>query len=301
MMAAKLPEALRGEMRFNESMARHTTWRVGGPAQRYYMPADVDDLSVLLSQLDENEPLVWLGLGSNILVSDAGIKGTVIATSGLLNEMERVAPRRLRVESGVACAKVAKFCARNDLLGVEFLAGIPGTMGGALAMNAGAFGGEIWQYVSAVEVMDRKGRVKIRQASEFSVGYRSVKGRVDEWFIAAYLELKAGDGAGAAKKIKSLLEHRGRTQPTGYPTCGSVFRNPENDFSGRLIEACGLKGYCIGGACISEKHANFIVNTGSARAADILALIKMAARSVEKKFGVVLKPEVKFVGDGHDL
>ena len=301
MMAAMVLNSLRGEMRLNESMARHTTWRVGGPAERYYMPADVSDLSLLLSQLDENETLVWLGLGSNVLVSDEGIRGTVIATSGMLNEMAMLAPLRLRVESGVACAKVAKFCARNDLLGVEFLAGIPGTMGGALAMNAGAFGGEIWEYVTAVEVIDREGQVKLRQASEFSVGYRRVDGCDDEWFIAAHLELKSGDGVKAAQHIKKLLERRGQTQPTGCPTCGSVFRNPENDFAGRLIEASDLKGYCIGGACISEKHANFIVNTGTASASDILALIKKVSLTVEQKFGVLLEPEVKLLGDGHEL
>ena len=297
MMAAMDQASWRGELRRNEPMSRHTTWRVGGPAERFYMPADVEDLALFLSQEVEGQSIVWLGLGSNVLVSDAGVQGTVIATSGLLNNMSLVEPQRLRVEAGVACAKVAKFGAKNDLIGVEFLAGIPGTMGGALAMNAGAFGGETWEYVAAVETMDARGQIKLRQAEEFRVAYRSVDGLNGEWFIAAYLDLTPGDGALATQRIKKLLERRGQTQPTGCPTCGSVFRNPEGDYAGRLIEACGLKGHCVGGACISEKHANFIVNTGSACAAEIYELINKAASEVKQKFGVVLEPEVKLIGD----
>ena len=297
MMAAMDTHSLRGELRLNELMSRHTTWRVGGPAERYYMPADVHDLSEFLSQLDEGEPLTWFGLGSNVLVADEGIKGTVIATSGLLNEMSLLDEQSVRVEAGVACAKVAKFCARNDLQGVEFLAGIPGAMGGALAMNAGAFGGEIWEYVSAVETMDCTGQIRLRQADEFTVGYRSVKGLNGEWFVSAILELTPGDGSEATSNIKKLLERRNQTQPTGCPTCGSVFRNPEDDYAGRLIEACGLKGTCEGGACISEKHANFIVNTGAATAQDIYTLIHRAAQAVKERFDVELEPEVRMVGD----
>ena len=297
MMAAMDTHSLRGELRLNELMSRHTTWRVGGPAERYYMPADVHDLSEFLSQLDEGEPLTWFGLGSNVLVADEGIKGTVIATSGLLNEMSLLDEQSVRVEAGVACAKVAKFCARNDLQGVEFLAGIPGAMGGALAMNAGAFGGEIWEYVSAVETMDCTGQIRLRQADEFTVGYRSVKGLNGEWFVSAILELAPGDGSEATSNIKKLLERRNQTQPTGCPTCGSVFRNPEGDYAGRLIEACGLKGTCEGGACISEKHANFIVNTGTATAQDIYTLIHRAAQAVKERFDVELEPEVRMIGD----
>lgn len=298
MMAAAMLPSLRGELRTDEVLARYTTWRVGGKAERIYFPADVADLAEFLAQLDAKEPLTWLGLGSNVLVSDAGIKGTVIATSGLLNEMDMLDQNTLRVEAGVACAKVAKHCARNDLVGVEFLAGIPGTMGGALAMNAGAFGGEIWEYIAAVETMQRSGEIRLRQASEFTVGYRSVNGlNQGEWFIAAHLALKSGNGAEAAMRIKQLLERRNQTQPTGSPTCGSVFRNPPGDYAGRLIEASGLKGVCIGGACISEKHANFIVNTGAATAADIFALMQKAQQTVKEKFGVTLEPEVRVLGD----
>ena len=298
MMAAMEHTTLRGKLRFNESMARHTTWRVGGEAEKFYLPADVQDLAIFLSQVDENESVVWLGLGSNVLVSDQGIRGTVISTSGLLNEMDLIEPNCLRVEAGVACAKVAKFSAKHDLLGVEFLAGIPGTMGGALAMNAGAFGGETWTYVRAVETINAQGKIQRREAHEFSVGYRSVEGlEKNEWFVAAYLDLSPGDGEQATQHIKKLLERRGQTQPTGCPTCGSVFRNPEGDFAGRLIEACGLKDYCIGGACISDKHANFIVNTGDATANDIYRLIHEAAVKVKQQFDVDLVPEVKFIGE----
>ncbi|MES9962877.1 MAG: UDP-N-acetylmuramate dehydrogenase [Candidatus Sedimenticola sp. 20ELBAFRAG] len=288
---------LRGELRFDEPLALHTTWRVGGPARRFYRPADSDDLLLFLSRLPEQEPLLWLGLGSNLLVRDGGFDGTVIATQGRLEGVTLVAGNRLRVEAGVACAKVARFAAREGLCGAGFLAGIPGTMGGALAMNAGAFGGETWKLVTEVEMVDRHGRVHLRKPGEFEIGYRHVAGPEGEWFLAALIELEPGDVEAGQQAIRSLLERRAATQPTGLPSCGSVFRNPEGDHAARLIESAGLKGTTIGGAVVSEKHANFIINTGAATAADIERLIELVQERVEAQSGIRLRTEVHMVGE----
>lgn len=281
----------------DEPMSRHTSWRVGGPADRYYRPADADDLAVFLQQLDTKEPLTWLGLGSNLLVRDGGIRGTVIALSGLLNKIEQLDDTHVRAEAGVSCAKVARFATRNNLENAEFLAGIPGTMGGALAMNAGAFGGETWRIVESVETIDRLGQRHVRDSHDYEIGYRSVKGVENEWFIACTLKLIEGDGEAAHQRIKALLAKRGETQPTSQPSCGSVFRNPEGDHAARLIEACGLKEMCIGGACVSGKHANFIINTGDATAADIEALIEKVSETVAAQQGVQLLREVHIIGE----
>ncbi len=286
----------RGTLRLKEPMARHTSWRVGGPAERFYEPASVADLAAFLAELPADEPLFWMGLGSNLLVRDGGMPGTVIMTSGLLNGLERVGEQRVRAEAGVACAKVARFAARAGLKGAEFLAGIPGTTGGALAMNAGAFGGETWTVVERVETLDRAGGQHERAPEDYRIGYRQVSGQPDEWFIAAHLRLERGDITESSRRIRDLLKRRSDTQPMGQASCGSVFRNPPGDFAARLIEVSGLKGRCIGRACVSQKHANFIVNTGGAMAADIENLIREVADTVERLHGVRLVPEVKIVG-----
>jgi len=296
-MAALHQTGWQGELLENEPMARHTTWRVGGPADRYYRPVDVDDLAVFLAELPADEPLFWLGLGSNLLVRDGGIRGTVISTSGLLNDISQLDATTVRAEAGVSCAKVARFAARLDLVGAEFLAGIPGTLGGALAMNAGAFGGETWNIVAQVETLSRDGQRHVRTASEYAVSYRHVEGPQGEWFVAANLTLESGDGKQAQANIKQLLAKRGATQPTSQPSCGSVFRNPEGDHAARLVESCGLKGRCIGGACVSDKHANFIINTGDATAADIENLVNKVADTVRQQTGIELQREVHIIGE----
>ena len=288
---------LRGNLLLDEPMSRHTSWRIGGPADRYYQPADIDDLAQFLQQLPEGEPIFWLGLGSNLLVRDGGIRGTVIATSGVVNGLQQINEYSIRAEAGVACAKVARFSARAGLTGAEFLAGIPGTMGGALAMNAGAFGGETWDIVTSVETLDQKGQRHKRSPDEYIITYRHVSGPANEWFVAAELQLTKGDVEVGQARIKELLARRSDTQPTQQPNAGSVFRNPENDFAARLIEACGLKGTCQGTACVSEKHANFIVNKGGASAADVETLIERVASTVEEQQGVSLKREVHIVGE----
>ncbi|MES9988412.1 MAG: UDP-N-acetylmuramate dehydrogenase [Candidatus Thiodiazotropha endolucinida] len=296
-MPALNQQSLRGEMRFDEPLSRHTTWRVGGPVSCFYRPADREDLVRFLHQLDSDEPLFWLGLGSNLLVRDGGFKGTVIATKGSLAASEWRSDRLLYAESGIACAKVARIAARAGLCGVEFLAGIPGTLGGALAMNAGAFGGETWERVVRVETIDRFGEVRSRLPEDFEIAYRQVRGPSGEWFLAAELEMEAGDVDAAQRRIRQLLERRAATQPTSQPSCGSVFRNPPGDFAARLIEAAGLKGRRLGGAQVSEKHANFIINTGDATARDIEMLIAEVQREVAAQSGIELTTEVHRIGD----
>lgn len=287
----------KGRLLEHEKLAKYTSWRVGGPADRLYIPQDRQDLIDFIKALPESEPLFWMGLGSNLLVRDGGIRGTVINTKGRLKEMCLTGDGSVYVEAGVPCAHVARFCGERGLIGAEFLAGIPGTMGGALKMNAGAFGGETWAIVKSVEMLDSAGNVTDRKPQNFIVGYRSVKGFDNEWFLSCLLTLQPGDTAASQDKIKGLLEKRGATQPTNQPSCGSVFKNPEGDYAARLIEQTGLKGYAIGGACVSEKHANFIVNTGNATASDIEALIHYVQEQVKQQQGVVLQTEVCMVGE----
>jgi UDP-N-acetylmuramate dehydrogenase len=287
----------KGRLLCNEPLAKYTSWRVGGAADQLYIPFDKQDLCEFIKNLPRDEPIFWMGLGSNLLVRDGGIRGTVINTKGRLKDMRINDDGSVYVEAGVPCAHVARFCAENGLADAEFLAGIPGTMGGALKMNAGAFGGETWRIVKNVEMLNVTGDVTLRDPKEFSISYRSVKSANNEWFLSANLVLEPGDSATSIQKIKALLETRAKTQPTNQPSCGSVFKNPEGDFAARLIEVTKLKGYSIGGACVSEKHANFIVNTGNATATDIENLIKYVKRRVQYIHGVELQTEVCMIGE----
>ncbi|MDH5765639.1 MAG: UDP-N-acetylmuramate dehydrogenase [Gammaproteobacteria bacterium] len=288
---------LRGEMKFNEPMSKHTSWRIGGNADKFYTPLDDKDLAELLVSLSENENIFWLGLGSNILVRDGGIRGTVIALKSTMADIDLMDSCRVIAGAGASCARLARFCSKNNLVGGEFFAGIPGLVGGALAMNAGAFGGETWRYVESVMTVDRHGQLHERNAKDYQVGYRSVKMPYEEWFVSVVFKFEEGDGEEAAKKIRQLLDRRAETQPTGLPSCGSVFRNPENDYAARLIEQSDLKGFKIGGAVVSEKHANFIINTGNASAKDVEELILYVQKTVLEKQGIYLEPEVKIVGE----
>ncbi len=286
-----------GVLLTNESLAKYTSWRVGGPAEKMYKPENKQDLIDFLSNLPDDEGIYWLGLGSNLLVRDGGIKGTVINTKGRLKKMELVDSGTVYVEAGVACAHVARFCTELGLTGAEFLAGIPGTMGGALKMNAGAFGSETWNIVERVEMVNASGDVTNRGVEQFEIAYRTVKGVDDEWFLSVNLTLEEGVSQRSQEKIKGLLEQRALTQPINKPTCGSVFKNPKGDYAARLIEACGLKGYILGGACVSTKHANFIENMGKATASDIEQLIGYIQQQVEQQQGVKLHTEVCKVGE----
>jgi len=287
---------IRGVMKLNEPMMKHTSWRTGGHAERYFKPADIDDLCCFLGQLTEDEPLLWLGLGSNLLVRDGGLKGTVIALSGVLNDLRVYDGAYMHVGAGATCAKVARMSVKSGLTGGEFLAGVPGTMGGALAMNAGAFGGETWNIVCSVETVNRQGKRIKRAAADFETGYRSVSLPEDEWFISVELLLDPDENGKGAEQIQTLLNQRAESQPTGKASCGSVFRNPDNDYAARLIEASGLKGKSVGNACVSNKHANFIINSGNASAADIESLILLIQEKVKLDHSVELVPEVRIVG-----
>ncbi len=286
----------------NEPMSKHTSWRAGGVAKRYVQAKNLSVLAAYIATLPENEKLLWLGLGSNTLVRDGGFDGTVIATQGVMSQLELLAgdsknKNCVYVGAGVAGAKLARFCAKHNLSGAEFFAGIPGLIGGALAMNAGAFGSEIWPLIVEVETINRKGEIQKRLASEFEFSYRHVSRFDDEWFVSATLKLDKKPQKNNTVDIKKLLAKRAATQPTGVASCGSVFRNPEGYYAAELIEACELKGKRIGGAVISEKHANFIINDNNASAADIESLIQLIQEKVKQVHGVVLKPEAEIVGD----
>ena len=284
----------------NEPMSRHTSWRTGGVAKQYVQAQTLPALALFIASLPAHEKILWLGLGSNTLVRDAGFDGTVIATQGVMTQMELIDESSdkgtVYVGAGVASARLARFCSKNGLAGAEFFAGIPGLVGGALAMNAGAFGGETWPLVTEVETLDHKGEIRKRSAGEFEYGYRSVTGLHGQWFVSATLKLEEKKAEDNTVDIKQLLAKRAVAQPTGVASCGSVFRNPEADHAARLIDASGLKGKRIGGAVVSEKHANFIINENNATATDIESLILFIQKTVNDKQGVLLKPEVKIVG-----
>ncbi len=279
-----------------EPMSRHTTWRVGGPADVYFRPASVGELQAFLGDLDRDTPIHWTGLGSNLLVRDGGIRGVVIAPGRALGDMVRRSDCCVEAGAGVPCTSFARRCAGWGLGPAAFFAGIPGTIGGALAMNAGAFGGETWDTVIDVDTLDRAGRIRTRPRSDFTVGYRQVTGPADEWFLAARFEFVAQSGHDA-DAVRDLLRERQQTQPLGLPSCGSVFRNPPGGHAAQLIESAGLKGERIGGAEVSAKHANFIINTGDATAADVEALIARVRDRVEANHGVRLELEVHIIGE----
>ncbi|MEJ1960400.1 MAG: UDP-N-acetylmuramate dehydrogenase [Gammaproteobacteria bacterium] len=283
-------------VRRHEPMSRHTSWHVGGPAEVYFNPRDRHELSSFLRHLEPSVPVYWVGLGSNLLVRDGGLDGVVISTHGTLDRLERKSETIVFAEAGVACALISRQCIRWGLGPAEFFAGIPGTMGGALAMNAGAFGGETWSHVREVETMDRHGKQHTRKADEYKASYRHVEMPVaDEWFLSATLTFEHKPGANEAA-VRDLLAKRKASQPIGEWSGGSTFTNPPQDHAARLIEVSGLKGFRIGGAAVSQKHANFIINDGQARAADIEALIAHVQGTVEKLHGVRLNPEVRIVG-----
>lgn len=312
---------LRGSLRQQVEMGRYTSWRAGGIAERMYQPADLDDLLAYLRGLPDDEPLYAVGLGSNLLVRDGGLRGTVLLLHGTLSGLHLELDGSVYAEAGVPGAKLARFAAQHNMQGAEFFAGIPGSLGGMLAMNAGCHGSETWETVLRVQTVNRHGVVHVRTAADYEIGYRHVtrinaqdtRGKVQEpdlascplplepespeFFIAAWLQFARGDGEAARQGIKDLLGKRIATQPLNLPNAGSVFRNPPGDHAARLIEQCGLKGKRSGGAQVSEKHANFIVNTGAATAADIENLIQTVHAEVLRQTRIDLHQEVRIVGE----
>lgn len=287
---------MQGKLLYNEPLAQYTSWQVGGPARCLYKPVDQEDLAEFLRKLPPNEPLLWLGYGSNTLVRDGGFPGTVILLKGTLNQIRLLSDTAMQAGAGVGCARLARFAADAGLIGTEFLAGIPGTVGGALALNAGANGGNIWELVTEVTTIDRNGMQHQRNPQDYTIAYRQVSGPENEWFVSATLNLKPGSSTEAKERISNYLARRAATQPIGQSSAGSTFRNPSNGYAGQLIEAAGLKGWRYGGAEVSSKHANFIINIANATAEDIENLIKFVQNEVRQHSGVQLIPEVKIVG-----
>ena len=307
------PRCLAGELKFNEPMRRHTSWRTGGAAQRAYFPRDLEDLVLFVRTIPKDEPIYIVGLGSNLLVRDGGLRGTVVFTHGALRqinvESDSAGNDFLYAQAGVSAPKVARYAANHDYVGAEFLAGIPGTVGGALAMNAGCYGSETWQIVQSVLCLRDDGELIRRTPDDFEIDYRHVVLRASaagnpatataaqEWFAAAWFKLPHGNGEQSRRVIKQLLERRIATQPLDQPNAGSVFRNPPGDYAARLIESCGLKGLTIGDAMVSPKHANFIINTGAAAAADIETLIDKIQTTVWERCNIRIEREVRIIGD----
>lgn len=292
-------------IRHDEPMSRHVSWRAGGRARTFYQPASVSDLCSFLKTLPAAEPVLFIGLGSNLLVRDGGFAGTVVMTHHALTGIRDVSPAEIGVRprffagAGIPLPHLARYAAKHGGVGGEWMAGVPGTVGGALAMNAGCYGGETWQHVVSVETVDRAGELRVRTPADYEVGYRHVASREpgDAWFVSGVFEFNPGEEKPAMARMKELLSKRVATQPLNQPNAGSVFRNPEGDHAARLIQACGLKGFTIGGAQVSTKHANFIVNVGGATAADIEGVVDHVQATVAARAGITLVREVRIVGD----
>lgn len=295
-----LTSQVQGQLQANVSLARYSSWRCGGYAQWLFLPADKTDLQTLLKQLPTSVPVTFLGLGSNTLVRSGGLSGVTIVTLKALKTLTVCEDQQIFAEAGVSGGKVARFCARHGFRGLSFLAGVPGTIGGALKMNAGAYGGETWQYVTQVEVINRDGDIHCKDPSEYEVHYRYVNAKhsVQEYFTGAWLKPEPGGDSQSVKAyIKQMLAERNQAQPVNWPNGGSVFRNPPGDYAARLIEACGLKGYRIGGACVSPRHANFIINDQQASPEDVEALVDVMQNTVKQQQGIHLQREIHIIGD----
>ncbi|MBL6685350.1 MAG: UDP-N-acetylmuramate dehydrogenase [Methylophilaceae bacterium] len=286
------------EILFDIPLRDLNSWRVGGVVDQFYFCTDKEKLSYNLQKRNFKLPIMFIGLGSNTLFRDGGFRGTIIAMHKGLNHI-KLEDQLFYAESGVSCSKLAKYIARLGYANSAFLAGIPGTLGGALAMNAGCYGSETWDFVDKVLTIDQNGIEHLRKKEEFDIAYRHVENKKNpqEFFIAAWLEFQEGNKEKAELDIKKLLEKRKSTQPLNWPTAGSTFRNPDGHFAAKLIEESGLKGYQIGGAQVSEKHANFIINRGNASASDIENLITYIKAEVFKQTKIILETEIRIIGE----
>jgi len=297
-----LSPTLRGALRHDEPMDKHVSWRAGGRAGTFFQPASVPDLCAFLRARPTGEQILFVGLGSNLLVRDGGFEGSVVFThralTGIRQEPGSDARPTFSAAAGVPAPHLARFVAKHGGAGAEWMVGIPGTIGGALAMNAGCYGGEAWNHVIAAETVDRNGNLRLRQPTDYDVAYRHValKHPGEEWFLSGVFVFERGNEAESMKKMRKLLSQRVASQPLSQPNAGSVFRNPPGDYAARLIESCALKGVNIGGAQVSAKHANFIVNTGGATAADIESLMDLVQTTVRLRTGIDLVREVRIVG-----
>ena len=273
-------------LKYNEPMSKHCSLRSGGHTREFFLPGNVTELSEFLS--DNSRQVLFVGLGSNLLIRDHGFNGVIIHTKHL-KEL-KISEGIIDAESGTTLARLSRFAQLNNRHGAEFLSAIPGTVGGALAMNAGAFGSEVWQYVVSVKTINLNGKVHQRKKSDFVIDYRSVSHKhIDEFFLSARFDFNLQQ---QNDDVRDLLEKRNSTQPIGLPSCGSVFKNPKGHYAAELIESSGLKGFCVGGACVSEKHANYIINHDNATAEDIENLINHIKNTVKSIHNVELETEI---------
>ena len=280
---------------YNELLSKHTAWKVGGPADIFFTPQNRDDLSNFLKS-NHGKQITWLGNGTNVLVRDGGIRGAVISTKKSIDKINMETKNSCRVEAGASCMDLALFAEKNQLGPAAFFSGIPGSIGGALTMNAGSFGMETWDLVKEVEVINEKGDISFIEKESFDIAYRKVTFPFRLWFLSCSMFLSS-DEETTKDNLIELRNQRIKTQPLSQDTCGSVFKNPPGNYAGALIEGSGLKGFKIGSASISEKHANFIVNEGGATAHDIENLINHTRQVVKKNYDIDLQPEVRIIGE----
>ena len=273
-------------IKFNEPMSKHCSLRSGGMTSEFFLPEDINELSLFLKS--NVKPILLVGLGSNLLVRDRGFNGVTIHTKNL-KELN-ITNKYIESGAGTSLAKLSRFAQANLKYGAEFLSAIPGSVGGALAMNAGAFGSEVWQYVVSVQTISLSGELQERFPNDYEINYRSVKHRFsDEFFISARFDFNLNK---PNDNVRELLDKRNFSQPIGLPSCGSVFKNPKDNYAAKLIESSGLKGFCIGGACVSEKHANYIINQNNATALDIENLIIHIQNTIKTLHNVELETEI---------
>ena len=285
------------DVRFNEPMSKHTSFKIGGPADILCIPESVLEIQNLIEYFKKNSiNYMIIGNGSNLLVSDDGIEGAVIKIGSSMSEI-LVRDEELYVEAGALLSKTANTALNESLAGMEAISGIPGTIGGAIYMNAGAYGTEIKDVLKEATFIDSKGNIKTLPCEELELGYRkSIFTNNDYVVLSCVLKLKTGDKQEISANMKEYTKRRTQKQPLSYPSAGSVFKRPEGYFAGKLIEDCGLKGYSIGGAKISELHAGFIINFNNATAKDVKELIKYTQNKVLENFGVEIEPEIKIIG-----
>ena len=280
---------------YNELLSKHTSWKVGGPADIFFIPKNRDDLSTFLKS-NHTKEITWLGNGTNVLVRDGGIRGVVISTKKSIDKISIETGNSYRVEAGASCMDLALFAEKNQLGPAAFFSGIPGSVGGALTMNAGSFCHETWEFVESLEVIDEAGVIHHLDPKDFKFSYRTVEFPFPLWFVSCLMQFPESQTT-TKSELKAIRNERLKTQPLSEDTCGSVFKNPKPEHAGDLIDRAGLKGYKIGGCSISMKHANFIVNEGDATSANIEDLIKHVQSAVKTKFDVDLETEVRIIGE----
>lgn len=286
------------KIRKDEPMRTHTTFRVGGPADYFVTPETDGEITEVIRACREYEiPYYIVGNGSNLLVGDKGFRGVVIQIFKSMNQIT-VDGESLKAQAGCGLAQIANAALGAGLSGFEFAAGIPGTLGGAVVMNAGAYGGEMKDVLVSATVLTKDGEKKVLSVDELKLGYRTSIIPENEYIVlAAEIQLKAGDRAEIKARMDELREQRVSKQPLEYPSAGSTFKRPEGYFAGKLIQDAGLKGYAVGGAMVSEKHSGFVINTGGATASDIQELMARVTKIVKDQAGVTLEPEVKRIGE----